>query len=330
MPVRIGFLSTAHLHAWGYASGVRKNPDAKLVGIWDRDSERTTAFSRHFETTALTSQEALFEACDAVVICSENRRHAEDVESAAGAGKHILCEKPLVTSVEERDRVFAAVKSAGVQLMTSFPCRYSPAFLRLKERLQNDEIGKIVGICATNRGRCPWGWFVQGELSGGGAMIDHTVHVADLLRILLKAEPISVQAFTGSNMYGQSWEDTAMLTLEFPGNVFATLDSSWSRPKSYKTWGDVTMNVAGEKGVIELNMFSQAFDIYSDETPSHRINGYGSDLDAALIGDFVRSIQNDRPVPITMDDGWKAVQVALAGYESARTGKARIIGGVRQ
>ena len=152
-------------------------------------------------------------------------------------------------------------------------------------------------------------------------MIDHTVHVADLLRVLLKAEPTSVQAFTGSNVYGQSWEDTAMLTLEFPNGVFATLDSSWSRPKSYKTWGDVTMNVVGERGVIELNMFSQAFDIYSDETPSHRISGYGSDLDAALIADFVRCILQDRPIPITADDGWKAVQVALAGYESARTGK---------
>ena len=321
MPVRIGFLSTAHMHAWGYASGVRRNPDAELGGIWDVDSERAAAFSRHFETKAFPSKEALFDACDAVVVCSENKRHTEDIEAAASAGKSILCEKPIVTSIEEKDRVFGAVKGAGVKFMTSFPCRYSPAFLRLKERLKNEEIGKTVGICATNRGRCPGGWFVQEELSGGGAMIDHTVHVADLLRVLLGCDPVSVQSFMGTGMYGKSWEDTAMLTLEFPEKLFATLDSSWSRPQSYKTWGDVTMNVVGEKGVIELNMFSQAFDIYSDETPSHRVGGYGSDLDGALIADFVRSIQEDRPAPISLDDGWKAVQVALAGYESAKTGQ---------
>ena len=321
MPVRIGFLSSAHMHAWGYASGVRKNPDAELAGICDADSARASAFARQFETMAFTSKDALFDACDAVVICSENKRHTEDVEAAASAEKSILCEKPIVTSSEERNRVFDAVEMKGVKFMTSFPCRYSPAFLRLKERLTNDEFGKVVGICATNRGRCPWGWFVQDELSGGGAMIDHTVHVADLLRVLLGCDPVSVQSFTGNQMYGQSWEDTAMLTMEFPGKLFVTLDSSWSRPKSYKTWGDVTMNVVGEKGVIELNMFSQAFDVYSDSAPNHRISGYGSDLDEALIADFVRSIRDDRPVPITMEDGWKAVQVALAGYESAKLGK---------
>lgn len=321
MPVRIGFLSSAHMHAWGYASGVCKNGEAEMAGIWDAEKDRASAFSRQFDTKLFAKEEELFDACDAVVICSENKRHVGDIEAAASAGKHILCEKPLVTSVEEKDKVFSAVKNAGVQLMTAFPCRYSPAFVRLNERLQNGEIGEIVGICATNRGRCPWGWFVQRELSGGGAMIDHTVHVADLFRVLLGKEPITVQAFSGSRMYGQSWEDTAMLTLEFPGRIFATLDSSWSRPKSYKTWGDVTMNVVGEKGVIELNMFAQAFDVYSEETPNHRITGYGSDLDSALIADFIRCIRDDLPVPISMEDGWKAVQVALAGYKSAKSGQ---------
>ena len=151
-------------------------------------------------------------------------------------------------------------------------------------------------------------------------MIDHTVHVADLLRVLLGEGPDTVQAFGGNRMYGEDWEDTAMLTLQFPGGVFATLDSSWSRPKSYKTWGDVTMNVVGEKGVLEMNMFSQAFDLFAEHTPSHQIAGYGSDLDGALIADFVGSLMYERPVPISKDDGWAAVQVALAGYESAKSG----------
>src|SRR5207253_2134250 len=97
-----------------------------------------------------------------------------------------------------------------VKVMTAFPCRYAPSFTRLQERVKAGDIGPIKAICATNRGRCPFDWFVQENLSGGGAMIDHTVHVTDLLRALLGEEPTRVQAQTGSNMYGQSWDDTAM------------------------------------------------------------------------------------------------------------------------
>src|SRR5207237_7741980 len=163
------------------------------------------------------------------------------------------------------------------------------------------EIEKIEGICATNRGKCPFGWFVEKEKSGGGSMIDHVVHVADLLRVLLGEEVATVQAQTGNNMYGKEWEDTAMLTLEFPSGIFATIDSSWSRPQSFKTWGDVTMNVVGEQGVIELNMFGQEIDRYVDGQVTHTVAGYGSNLDAALIGDFVKCCLEGSEPPITAE-----------------------------
>lgn len=320
-------MSSAHMHAWGYAAGLQRNPDAALAGIWDPVAERGVAFARQFQTEAFASADELFEVCDAVIVTCENKLHAPYVELAATAGKAILCEKPLATNEAEKDRMFAAVEAAGVKLMTAFPCRYSPAFLRLRERVDAGEIGAIQAISATNRGRNPGGWFIQTELSGGGAMIDHVVHVTDLLRVLLKADPIQVQAFTGNNMYGQIWEDTAMLTIEFPGGVFATLDSSWSRPSSYKTWGDVTMNVVGEKGVAELNMFGQGFDHYVNEPQGIHLAGYGSDLDAGLVNDFLKCVRDDTPPPISGLDGWKASQVALAGYESVRTGKPVVLEG---
>lgn len=223
------------MHAWGYAHGLKSRPEAELVGIWDPVSERAEEFAKHFETRTFPTREALLEACDAAIITCENKLHAEYVESAASAGKPVLCEKPLVTTAEEKDRIVAALERNGTKLMTAFPCRYSPAFLRLTERVSAGEIGAIQGICATNRGRCPGGWFIDVSVSGGGAMIDHVVHVTDLLRVMLKQDPVRVHAFKGNNMHGQEWDDTAMLTLEFPGGLFATLDSSWSRSKSYKT-----------------------------------------------------------------------------------------------
>lgn len=309
------------MHAWGYAHGLKVHPRARMVGVWDPNPERAKAFAEAQDIKAFGRAEELCEAVDAVIVTSENKSHAEHVEIAARSGKPAMCEKPLVTSPAEAERMFGAVRRNGTKLMTAFPTRYSPAFVRLVERVRAGDIGKVVAICATNRGSCPFDWFVEVDKSGGGAMIDHVVHVADLLWVLLGEVPVRVQAQIGNNIYSQSWEDVAMLTLEYPSGVFATLDSSWSRPKSYKTWGDVTMNVVGERGVIELDMFNQQFDHYVNETMRHVVASYGSDIDAGLVEGFLSSVESGTEPPITGEDGWRAAQVALAGYESARTGQ---------
>lgn len=316
MPIRVGILSTAHMHVWGYVHGFKSNPEFEMVGIWDDDILRRNEFSSKTSIPTFDEIEKLLESVDAVVITSENVRHAELGMIAAQHKKHILCEKPLVTSVEDGESLLAEAKEVGVVLMTAFPCPYSPAFERLQQRLQSGDIGDIVAICSTNRGRCPFGWFVETDKSGGGAMIDHTVHVSDLLWRLIGQEPTFVQAQIGNNMYGQDWEDTAMLTLHYAGGMFATLDSSWSRPRSYKTWGDVTMNVVGTKGVLELNMFNQQFDLFQDK--GHSVVGYGSDLDSALVAEFGKAINEGSEPRTTGADGLRASRIALAAYASVQ------------
>lgn len=306
------------MHVWGYASAVRESPRAEFAGIWDEDESRRNKLAANFQTTPFTEMDHLLARCDAVIITSENSRHAELATAAANAGRHILCEKPLVITEEQGMQMLHAVLNGGVKLMTAFPCRFSPAYRRLKERVAHGEIGQVKAICATNRGRCPFDWFVEKDKSGGGSMIDHVVHVADLLRDLLGQEVVSVHAQTGNNMYGKDWEDTAMLTLEFPGGLFATLDSSWSRPSSYKTWGDVTMNVVGEKGAIEMDMFGQSVDVYTNEDNRHNLFGYGSNLDSLLVDAFFDCLDGAEAV-VSGFDGLQAARIALAGYESART-----------
>lgn len=309
------------MHSWGYASGLARNPDAQLAGVWDENDIRGGDFAKLHKIPFFSSASELLEEVDAVVITSENKKHAELVDLAAAAGKHILCEKPLATTDEEGRRILDAADKAGIKLMTAFPCRFSPAFQSLVNHVRSGRIGEIRAVCATNRGTCPFDWFVDTSLSGGGAMIDHTVHVADLLRVLLGCEVKSVCAQIGNNMYGQAWEDTAMLTLTFENGVVATLDSSWSRPKSYKTWGDVTMNVVGDKGTIELDMFNQQFDVYGEGAKSHTVASFGSDLDHALVSAFVNSILKDEKPPVSGFDGLQAARVAFAGYESVKKGQ---------
>jgi predicted dehydrogenase len=112
-----------------------------------------------------------------------------------------------------------------------------------------------------------------------------------------------------------------MLTIEYPSGVFASLDSSWSRPKSYKTWGDVTMKIVGEKGVIELDLFVQGLDLYSDASGAHGMLGYASNLDQAMVDEFLAAHTEKRKPKVTMQDGLAAADLALAAYESASTGQ---------
>jgi predicted dehydrogenase len=314
MPVRVALLGVGHVHAPSYIRCLGSTEGVELVGYWDEKAQ--TDLAKRWDDRA-----ALLAACDAVVVAGENMDHADAIEAAAAAGKSVLCEKPLAATQEQAERIERCVRESGVLLMTAFPCPYSPAFEGAKAKVESGEIGKVLSVCATNHGKCPGGWFTDPARSGGGALIDHTVHVADLLRRLLGEDPSRIHAVTGTNMQGQGWEDTAMLTIEFPSGAFASLDASWSRPSSYKTWGDVTLKIVGEKGVIELDLFVQSLDLYSDRTGSHGSLGYGSNLDAAMVADFLRAHSSGKPPRATMRDGLAASGVAFAAYESARTGQ---------
>lgn len=321
MAFRLGVLSAAHVHAPSYAACCNALPTAELVGVWDDSPERGQSFASRFETQFFGELDALLDRCDGVVIASENVKHAELVEAAAAQGKHVICEKPLAVNEDQARRLLGSTRAAGVTLMTAFPCPFSPAFQTAARRVASGEIGELLALCTTNRGTCPFGWFVQPELSGGGAMIDHTVHVADLLQRVIGSVPETVYARTGHNMYGQEWEDTAMLSLRYPGGVFATLDSSWSRPSSYKTWGDVTMNFVGSKGTIEIDLFAQSVEVYRDGKPTHTLAGFGANLDLLMVSEFVNACLEGRPPLVTGEDGWNAARVAIAGYQSLETGE---------
>lgn len=319
MALRVGFVSSAHQHAHAYVHGLRTVPGCSFAGIWDRKPERRASFATHHGIPEFESLNALLAECDAVVIASENKRHAEDIEAVAAANLHFICEKPIATTLEEAARIRAAVANHTGVKMTAFPCRYSPAYESLRARMRSGDIGTLRAICSTNRGTCPFDWFVDVAESGGGAMIDHVVHVTDLLRDLLQEEVGRVQAQTGNGVYAQSWEDTAMVTLEFPSGVFATIDSSWSRPAGFRTWGDVTLNVVGEGGVIEIDMFSQEVHRYGIGQKSHTAANFGSDLDALMIAEFLAAIQEGRPGRTTLEDGLKASEVAMAAYRSVQS-----------
>lgn len=321
--LRLGILGVAHMHCWSYVHSFKNSSEVELVGFYERDEKRKTHFAKDAGLTCFESLADLIKECDIAAVCSENVFHKEFVLAAAKAGVHVLSEKPLATTVADGEEMVKAARAASINLMTAFPCRFSPAYQSLKRRIQNNEVGRILALRTTNRGRCPFDWFVDRSVSGGGAMIDHTVHVADLLLDLLGEEPSQVSAHIGSNRYGQDWEDTAMLCLDYKDGRFATLDSSWSRPQNFKTWGDVTITALGESGTLFIDLFNQSFQVYRDGE-SYGLSGYGSDMDRLMIQEFIQSVQQGRDPIVTGEHGLAAVKVALAGYESLRSAKTLV------
>ncbi|MGC8862697.1 MAG: Gfo/Idh/MocA family protein [Armatimonadota bacterium] len=317
-PVKIGIVSFAHPHAHGYASCLQKLSNVEFVGIFDEDRARAKEMSKLYHVKAFASYEEMLAAdIDAVIVTSENAYHRRHVVLAAQAEKHALCEKPLASTKQDAEAIVEVCKRSGVKLMTAFPCRFHPVFKRLRESVESGELGKLLAIKGTNQGQCPGGWFLDRNLSGGGAVIDHTVHLVDLMRVLTRAEPARIYAEIDNRMFGGDCDDTGIISVDFTNNVFATIDASWSRPKSYPYWGNVNLEVIGTQGVAKMEMFAQKIDLFSDRTGKHTYEYWGDDANLAMISSFADSIANDLPVEVTGEDGVKALEVAIVAYESA-------------
>ncbi len=321
MATRIGVISFAHMHAFSYAHCLKELADVDFVGLADDDAERASAVAAQFGVPALAEDDLLAQV-DGVIITTENSRHLEKTRKAAAAGVHVLCEKPLASTLADGREMIEVFKQADVQLMQAFPCRYGPAFQEARRMAAAGELGDLLALKGTNRGRNPGGWFVEPELSGGGATIDHTVHVADLIRALTGDEFATVYCeqdrFFNPDL---RCDDAGLITMTLKGGAFATLDCSWSRPPHYPVWGDATLYVVGTGGNVDLDLFVEHVDVYRNEDSSYTWDAYGHAPDLGLVADFARCVATGEPVPITGEDGLRALEVALAAYQSAATGE---------
>jgi UDP-N-acetylglucosamine 3-dehydrogenase len=315
--MKVGIISFAHPHAFGYAEALKQIQGAELVGIADEDHTRGMVAAAELNTKHYLNYDELFnQDIDAVIITSENSKHHEHVLAAAKAKKHILCEKPLATKTEDAHEMIQVCKEHGVILQTAFPVRFNSAVLRAKNIVDQGNLGEILAIKGTNRGTNPGGWFVERDKSGGGAVIDHTVHVVDLMRWFMGAEVKEVYAEIDNLLSDYEIDDCGILNIEFDNNVFTTLDCSWSRNKTYPTWGDVTLEIVGSQGTLSVDAFAQKLDVYDKEGANW--NYWGDDMDYGLVNDFLSSVSKGKEPSITGTDGLKALEVALAAYESSK------------
>ncbi|SFI68651.1 Gfo/Idh/MocA family protein [Caulobacter sp. UNC279MFTsu5.1] len=171
-----------------------------------------------------------------VYVVLPNALHAEHTIKALKAGKHVLCEKPMATSIKDAEAMIAAAKAADRHLMIAYRCHYEPMNLDVMRRLRARSLGRVRQINTTmGRQADPSdpsdAWRLDGELSGNGALGDMGVYGVSAARYLLNEEPIAVQAWAQTDRTDPRFKETEDLInwqFRFPSGVIANGSTSFA------------------------------------------------------------------------------------------------------
>ncbi|TCK65688.1 Gfo/Idh/MocA family oxidoreductase [Curtobacterium sp. PhB136] len=332
--LRVAVMSFAHTHAIGYLAALAAMPGVEVRGS-DPDGVSTGDSVVELRGRDLavalgvdyadSYQDLLVWQPDAVVVTSENARHRELVELAAAAGAHVLCEKPLATTWEDGIAMRDAVEAAGVMLMVAFPVRFASAFGKLRAAHDSGALGQLFSVRGANNGMLPLtrDWFTDPALSGGGAIVDHVVHIADMLEGLMGAAPVTVTAIANRTLHATRAraETAGLVTITYDNGVVAAIDCSWSKPDTSPVWGGLTLDVAGTGGTVSLDFFGAAAHGIAADTGLPIESRYGADFDHAMLGTFIDAVRTGVQPQPDVRVGLRTLSIVLAAQESVRTGR---------
>lgn len=252
--LRVGVLSHAHGHVGMYCQVMRDYDDVEVVACWDDNAERGRAAARQYGFEFRDTPRSIVEDAriDAVMIGIETNRHADMVELAAGAGKHILLQKPMATTLADCDRIVAAVDAAGVKFSMAFQMRQDPANIALKELLDQGVVGNVsvirrrhcIGVLL-NEGfvDSPSRWHFDPE-ANVGMFFDDASHPADWFYWLL-GKPTSVVAEIDRIVTPLETDDTGIAVYRFGQGEMGFLFNS-----SVTVAGVNTTEIYGDEGTI--------------------------------------------------------------------------------
>ncbi|WP_345941137.1 Gfo/Idh/MocA family oxidoreductase [Microbacterium sp. Se63.02b] len=216
-----------------------------------------------------------------------------------------------------------ACERAGVILMVAYPVRFAPGVRDAVAEVRSGRLGRILGVTGINNGTLPQdrAWFTDPELAGGGALVDHVVHCADILDELLGERAGSVRAVSNSILYGQrdlEVETGGLVTIQYPSGVVATIDCSWSWPTSSPTWGGLTLQIVAERGTVTVSPFAKG--VAGHDAHGETWSPVGADLDGLLLAEFVRAVREGRQPQPDAGVGIRTVEIATAALASAARG----------
>jgi myo-inositol 2-dehydrogenase/D-chiro-inositol 1-dehydrogenase len=326
--LNLGLIGTGRigrLHAENLAYRV---PEANLLVVADVSVESARECAQAFHIPkAVADYRAVLDDPDvqAVVICSPTDTHARIIEEAAQASKQIFCEKPVALSLEAIDRALAAVERAGVKLQVGFNRRFDANYRRVRQAIDEGEIGKpqILHIISRDPAPPP----IEYVRASGGIFLDMTIHDFDMARFLTGAEVEEVYA-TGGVMVdpaiGEAGDlDTVIVVLKFDNGVIGTIDNSRQAVYGY----DQRVEVLGSEGAVSTGnnypntaVLSTSRSVGRDLPLRFFMERYTESY-VAEIQAFVEAVLHDKPVPVTGQDGRVPVVMGLAARKSYDEGR---------
>lgn len=332
-----GIISTGMHPETKIAPAINSASDAQLVAVYSRDQGRADSFAlRHNAQAAYSSMEDLLadSRVDAVFISSPNSLHAAQAVQAAEAGKHILCEKPMTTTLEDAVAMVRACRSSGVKLGVGFELRHNPGHILARNLVAGGTLGRITlaqgqwgfgsrgqEVFPPREGLRQW-WDDPEAIGGASTMMGTGVHVMDLLRYVLGQEIVEVAAITDGQTPQRPLEQIATLCLRFNNGALGTLVCGRLLPDTrndlaiYGINGRFTSRETvweAQKGCIEV--VSETVN-RSESYPDNYLGNF-----TAQAEDFQWAVNEDREPAASGIDGLRAVETTLAAIKSARTGR---------
>jgi predicted dehydrogenase len=251
--VGLGRISMQH-----FMPAVKMSSKSKVTALVSghRDKAERMAAEYGVPTRSIYSYESYDEISknpdiDAVYIALPNSMHAEYTIRAAKAGKHVLCEKPMATSVEDSRAMIQACQSAGKKLMIAYRCQYEPTHLRAVQLIREGKLGSLQSIeSAFGFPIAPHEWRLDKTLAGGGPLMDVGIYCLNAGRYLTAAEPSELSGFSSvvdqDGRFSQV-EETLSWTMKFPNGALASCTCTYgSQMRGY-------FRVRGSRGTLTID-----------------------------------------------------------------------------
>ncbi len=335
--VGTGMISRFHARAIADVRG------AKLVACCDMAAERAEAFAKEVGCTPYDNMTKMLAdpAVDVVTIATPSGAHMEPAVAAARAGKHVIVEKPLEITLKRCDRIIRECEKQGVKLGTIFPSRFHDSSIHMRKAIDQGRFGRLtlgdayVKWFRTQEYYDSGAWRGTWKLDGGGALMNQAVHTVDLLSWLMgPVEEVQAQTATLAHKRIEV-EDVAIATLRFKNGALGVIEATTAAYPGYLK----RIELHGSHGTAileeeDLKAWDFAKKTRGDaailKAMSKTKSGGGGAADPSAIGhhghtmqfrDFVKAIKTDGTPAVDGHEGRKPIEIILAIYKSAQTGK---------
>ncbi|MBS3055937.1 MAG: Gfo/Idh/MocA family oxidoreductase [Candidatus Aenigmarchaeota archaeon] len=288
-----------------------------LISVSDTNFEEAKKTSDKFSCKAYDNSAEMIkkENPDFVSICVPTILHKDIALEVINSGCHALIEKPIADSSENAMKIINSAKEKDVKLMIGHIERFNPVIKKIFQCIESGMIGKIWCINTVRKNPTP------DRIRDVGVVIDLAVHDIDIMRYLLKSEPVRISAETGK--YATKNEDIMNALLRFENGVLGILDVNWITPLKIR---EIYIN--GEKGMLKADYISQNLEFFGNSAyPSNDID-YSQTLMGISQGEirkipvdkreplkveleaFIDCIKNNKEPPVTGQDGLRALEIA--------------------